>query len=75
MLRNNPERSSSQVCVLTGYAVRVLQNGTLNFFLFLLYIASYNLLNIDRVISKVKVREGREAGTIHRWFTGVLLLG
>jgi len=42
---------------------------------FLLYIASYNLLNIDRVISKVEVRKGREASTIHRWFTGALLLG
>jgi len=42
---------------------------------FLLYIANYNLLNIDRVISKVEVREGREAGTIHRWFTVALLLG
>jgi len=40
-----------------------------------LYIANYNLLNIDRVISQVEVREGREAGTIHRWFTGALLLG
>ena len=38
---------------------------------FLLYIANYNLLNTDRVISKVEVREGREAGIIHRWFTGV----
>jgi len=43
--------------------------------LFLLYIANYNLLNIDRVICKVEIREGREAGTIHRWFTGALLLG
>jgi len=40
---------------------------------FKFYIAIYNLLNIDRVISKGEVREGREAGTIHRWFTGVLL--
>ena len=40
----------------------------------LFYIAIYNLLNIDRIISKVEVGEGREAGTIHRWFTGVLLL-
>jgi len=40
-----------------------------------LYIASCNLLNIDRVISKVGVRKGREAGTIHRWFTGAFLLG
>ena len=40
----------------------------------LFYIAIYNLLNINRVISKAEVREGREAGTIHRWFTGVLLL-
>jgi len=38
------------------------------------YIAFYILLNIDRVISKVEVRKGREAGTIHRWFTGVFLL-
>jgi len=44
-------------------------------FFFILYIASYNVLNIDRVISKAEVREGREAGTIHRWFTGALLLG
>ena len=42
--------------------------------IFIFYIAIYNLLNIDRVISKVEVREGREAGTIHRWFTAVLLL-
>jgi len=37
--------------------------GKNNFFLF--YIAIYNLLNIERVISKVEVREGREADTIH----------
>jgi len=29
---------------------------------------------LDRVISKVEVRKGREEGTIHRWFTGVVLL-
>ena len=40
---------------------------------FLFYVAIYNL-NIDRVISKVEVRKGHEAGTIHRWFTRVLLL-
>jgi len=44
-------------------------------FFFLFYIACYNLLNIDRVISKVEIRKGREAGTIRRWFTGALLLG
>jgi len=44
-------------------------------FFFKFYIASYNLLNINRVISKVVVRKGREAGTIHGWFTGALLLG
>ena len=44
------------------------------FTIFLLYIASYDLLNIDRVISKVEVRKDCEAGTIHRWFTGALLL-
>jgi len=37
------------------------------------YIAIYNLLNIERVISKAEVRESREAGTIHRWFTGVAI--
>jgi len=45
------------------------------FFKFKLYIARYNLLDIDREISKVEVRKGREAGTIHRRFTGALLLG
>jgi hypothetical protein len=35
-------------------------------FFFYFYIAIYNLLNIDRVISKAELREGREAGTIHR---------
>ena len=45
--------------------------GKNNFFSF--YIAIYNILNIDRVINKVEVREGREAGTIHRWFTGVAI--
>ena len=29
---------------------------------------------LDRVISKFEVRKGREAGTIHRWFTAVVLL-
>jgi len=29
---------------------------------------------LDRVISKSEVKKGREAGTIHRWFTGVVLL-
>jgi len=47
----------------------------LYFYFFKLYIASYNVLNINRVICKVEVRKGREAGTIHRWFTGALLLG
>jgi len=42
---------------------------------FLSHVANYKLLSIDRVISKVEVREGREAGTIHRWFTVALLLG
>ena len=46
--------------------------GKNNFFKF--NIAIYNLLNIDRVISKVELREGHEAGIIHQWFTGVLLL-
>jgi len=55
---------------------KILRYFSLRFFLhFLLYIAIYNLLNIDRVISKAEVRKGREAGTIHRWFTGALLLG
>jgi len=29
---------------------------------------------LARVISKIEVRKGREAGTIHRWFTGVVQL-
>jgi len=37
-------------------------------------MAIYNLLNINRVISKIEVRKVREAGTIHRRFTGDLLL-
>ena len=41
----------------------------------LLYVANYNLLNIDRVISEVEVRKRQEADTIHRRFTGALLLG
>jgi len=28
-----------------------------------------------RVVVKVEVRKSREAGTIHRWFTGIVLLG
>jgi len=43
-------------------------------FLFFFLIAIYNLLIIERVSSKDEVRKGREAGTIHQWFTGVLLL-
>ena len=39
-----------------------------------MYIANYNLLSLDRVFSKGEVRKGREAGIIHRWFTGVVLL-
>jgi hypothetical protein len=30
---------------------------------------------LDGVISKSEVRKGSEAGTIQRWFTGVVLLG
>jgi len=37
---------------------------------FILQITIYSI----RVISKVEVRKGREAGTIHLWFTGVVLL-
>jgi len=40
------------------------------FFYCVLQITVYSI----RVISKVEVRKGREAGTIHRWFTGFLLL-
>jgi len=43
-----------------------------NLSFFYLYIGNYNLL---RVISKGEVRKGREAGTIHRWFAAVVLLG
>ena len=41
-----------------------------------LFIVYCNLQStqLDRVISKVEVRKGREAGTIHRWFTGGVLL-
>jgi len=39
---------------------------------FLMHIENYNLL---RVISNCEVRKGLEAGTIHRWFTGDVLLG
>jgi len=42
----------------------------------LFLLVSYKLQSTQhRVISKVEVRNGREAGTIHRWFTGALLLG
>jgi hypothetical protein len=51
------------------------ESGGKNIYIFKFYIAIYNLLNINKVISKFEIREGREAGTIHRWFTGVLLLG
>jgi len=46
-------------------------NIILNFFIVYRKLQSTQL---DRVISKVEVRKGREAGTIHRWFTGVVLL-
>jgi len=56
--------------------VQDLCNREIKFIIyFLLYIANYSLLNKDRVISEVEVRESREAGTIHRRFTGALLLG
>jgi len=54
---------------------RVVENLPVEEFDFLIYIASYSLLNTDREISKVEIRKGREAGTIRRWFTGALLLG
>ena len=40
------------------------------FFICILQITIYS----DRVIGKSEVRKGREAGTIHRWFIGVVLL-
>ena len=42
-------------------------------YIFLFYIAIYNLFSTDSVISKGEVREGRELGTIHRWFAGVAI--
>ena len=42
------------------------------FFLFVYY--KLQSIQLDRVISKSEVRKDREAGTIHRWFTGVVLL-
>jgi len=42
--------------------------------LFLNVYCNLQSTHLDRVISKVEVRKGREAGTIHRWFTGVVLL-
>ena len=61
-----------RLCLLARRAAQSAVTSENQFFK--LYIASYNLLNIDRVISKVEVRKGREAGTTHRWFTGALLL-
>ena len=58
----------------TGLSVAGWASQVAKIYFFKFYIAIYKLLNIDRVISKVDVRDGSEAGTIHRWFTGVLLL-
>ena len=44
------------------------------FLFFLIVYCKLQSTQLDRVISKVEVRKGREAGTIHRWFTGVVLL-
>jgi len=71
------ERTELDYLFLQNYLIgqSVSDTGSAEQKLFIsFYIAIYNLLNIDRVISKAEVREGREAGNIHRWFTGVLLL-
>ena len=55
----------ARVC---GYAFNDPQK---NFFIVYCKLQSTQL---ERVISRSEVRKGREAGTIHRWFTGVVLL-
>jgi hypothetical protein len=63
-----------QICAIK-FCVKLGESATVTYEIFFyFYIAIYNLLNINRVIRKVEVRKGREAGTIHRWFIGVLLL-
>jgi len=45
-------------------------------FLFFLFVyCKLQSTQLDRIISKGEMRKGCEAGTIHRWFTGVVLLG
>jgi len=59
----------------TGLSVAGWASQVAKIYIFLNFILQFTiLLNIDRVISKAEVREGREAGAIHRWFTGVLPL-
>ena len=50
--------------------------GANRIFIFLNFIVYRKLQStqLDRIISKGEVRKGREAGTIHRWVTGVVLL-
>jgi len=44
------------------------------YFIFFIVYCKLQSTQLDRVISKAEIRKGREAGTIHRWFTGVVLL-
>jgi len=41
-------------------------------FVFFIVYCKLQSSQLDRVISKVEVRKGREAGTTHRWFTEVV---
>jgi len=57
--------------VLGGVAHLV---GVLSGLYFFIVYCNLQSTQLDRVISKVEVRKGREAGTIHQWFTGVVLM-
>jgi len=42
--------------------------------LFFIVYSKLQSTQLGRVISKIEIRKGSEAGTIHRWFTVVVLL-
>ena len=56
-------------------SVSLIYSDVTNLFFLLFVYCKLQSTQLDRVISKGEARKGRETGTIHRWFTAVVLLG
>jgi len=67
-VRQEPHRFHNRALVPAGPASGLNTNERMNVY------CKLQSTQLDRVISKFDVRKGREASSIHQWFTAVVLL-